>query len=160
MFVVIRTNKYEMPGRLFMNAAKMCKTRNTLAKQVAQRATIAHLSPMCQGQISFKKTYKWAMETRGLKSTSSKLLCLSWLPATLMMIRSKMNELVWRHHFPISCIWEIFLTARAANFVVSGPIWPKFKLIRHFMHVLVTCKYKKDWIKNNREKMETSFSPL
>ena len=24
-------------------------------KQVAQRATIAHLSPMCQGQISFKK---------------------------------------------------------------------------------------------------------
>ena len=26
-----------------------------LAKQVAQRATIAHLSPMCQGQISFKK---------------------------------------------------------------------------------------------------------
>ena len=25
-------------------------------KQVAQRATIAHLSPMCQGQISFQKT--------------------------------------------------------------------------------------------------------
>ena len=24
-------------------------------KQVAQRATIAHLSPMCQGQISFQK---------------------------------------------------------------------------------------------------------
>ena len=24
-------------------------------KQVAQRATIAHRSPMCQGQISFKK---------------------------------------------------------------------------------------------------------
>ena len=26
------------------------------------------------------------------------------------------------------------------------------------MHVLVTCKYKKDRIKNNREKVETSFS--
>ena len=26
-----------------------------ILKQVAQRATIAHLSPMCQGQISFKK---------------------------------------------------------------------------------------------------------
>ena len=25
------------------------------------------------------------------------------------------------------------------------------------MHVLVTCKYKKDPIKNNREKVETSF---
>ena len=23
---------------------------------------------MCQGQISFQKTYKWAMKTRGLKS--------------------------------------------------------------------------------------------
>ena len=26
-----------------------------IQEQVAQRATIAHLSPMCQGQISFKK---------------------------------------------------------------------------------------------------------
>ena len=40
------------------------------------------------------------------------------------------------------------------------PIWPKFELIRDFMHVLVTGKYKKDRIKNNREKVETSFSPL
>ena len=55
-------------------------------KQVDQRATIAHLSPMCQGQISLQKTYKWAMETRGLKSNLSEFLCLSWLPATLMMI--------------------------------------------------------------------------
>ena len=30
--------------------------------------------------------------------------------------------------------------------VVSGPIWPKFELVRDFMHVLVTCKYKKDRI--------------
>ena len=28
------------------------------------------------------------------------------------------------------------------------------------MHVLVTCKNKKDQIKNNREKVETLFSPL
>ena len=55
-------------------------------KQVAKRATIAHLSPMCQGQISFQKTHKWAMETRGPKSNVSELLCLSWLPATLMTI--------------------------------------------------------------------------
>ena len=73
-------------------------------KQVAQRATTAHRSPMCQGQISFQKTYKWAMETRGPKSNSSELLCPSWLPATLMMIRSKMNELALRHHFPIRSV--------------------------------------------------------
>ena len=46
------------------------------------------------------------------------------------------------------------------NSIVSGPTWPKFELVRDFMHVLVTCKYKKSWIKNNREKVETSFSPL
>ena len=28
------------------------------------------------------------------------------------------------------------------------------------MHVLITCKYKKDRIKSNREKMETPFSPI
>ena len=53
----------------------------------------------------------------------------------------------------------IFLD-RAANSVVGGPIWLKFELVRDFMHVLVICKYKKDRIKNNREKVETSFSPL
>ena len=55
---------------------------------------------------------------------------------------------------------EIFRRSRAANSVVSGPIWWKFELVRDFMHVLVTCKYKKDPIKNNREKVETSFFPL
>ena len=85
-----------------------------ILKQVAQRATIAHLSPMCQSQISFQKTYKWAMETRGPKSNSSELLCLSWLPATLMTIWSKMNELACTHHFPILSLWEIFKTLKGS----------------------------------------------
>ena len=80
------------------------------------------------------------------KSNSSELLCLSWLPATLMMIRSKMNETP----FPIISLWELFYTSRAANSVVSGPIWPKFELVWDFMHVLVTCKYKKDRIKTRK----------
>ena len=115
---------------------------------------------MCQGQISFQKTYKWAMETRDLKSNSSELLCLSWLPPTLMMIRSKMNELAWRHHFPIISLWEIFYTSRAANSVVSGPIWPKFKLVRDFMHVHITCKYKKDWKKKQQRKGGDIIFPI
>ena len=53
-----------------------------------------------------------------------------------------------------------FLDFKAANSVVSGPICPKFELVRDFMHGLITCKYKKDQIKTNREKVETSFSPL
>ena len=40
-----------------------------------------------------------------------------------------------------------FRRSWAANSVVSGPIWPKFEFVRDFMHVLVTCKYKKDRIK-------------
>ena len=108
-----------------------------------------------QGQV----TPKWVVGS-GPKSNSSELLCLSWLPATLMMIQSKMNTLAWRQHFPIISLWEIFRRSRAANSVVSGPIWRKFELVRDFMHVLVTCKYRKDRIKNNREKVETSFSPL
>ena len=54
---------------------------------------------------------------------------------------------------------RIFRRSWAANSVVSGPIWPKFELVRNFMHVLVTCKNKKDR-KSNREKVETPFSTL
>ena len=53
-----------------------------------------------------------------------------------------------------------FFCSRATNSVVKGPNWPKFEFVRDFMHVLVTCKYKKDRIKSNRKKVETPFSPL
>ena len=52
---------------------------------------------------------------------------------------------------------NFFRRSRAANSVVSGPIWPKCKLVRDFMHVLVTCKYKKDRIKSSREQVEICF---
>ena len=44
---------------------------------------------------------------------------------------------------------------RAANSIVSGPIWPKFELMQEIMHVCVTSNFKKDWINTNREKVET-----
>ena len=56
-----------------------------------------------QGQV----TPKWVVWF-GPKSGLTKLLCLPWLPATLMMIRTKMNKLACRHHFPIISLWEIF----------------------------------------------------
>ena len=55
---------------------------------------------------------------------------------------------------------KFFRRSRAANSVVSDPIWPKFELVLDFMHVLVTCKYKKDRNKSDREKVETPFSQL
>ena len=65
-------------------------------------------------------------------------------------------ETAFSHYVYGNC----FRCSRAANSVVSGPIWPKFELVQDFMYVLLTCKYEKDKIKNNREKVETSFSPL
>ena len=53
--------------------------------------------------------------------------------------------------FPIINLWEFFRRSRAANSVVSGPIWPKCEVVRDFMHVHVTCKYKKGRIKSNPE---------
>ena len=96
-------------------------------KQVSQRATIAHRSPMCQGQISFQKAYKLVMEARGPKSNSSELLCPSWLPATLMMIRSKLNELALRHHFPMTSLWEFLLDLKGS---LLRSQWPDLGEIR------------------------------
>ena len=93
-------------------------------KQVAQRTTIAHLSPMCQGKILFKKT----------------------------------TEKKWKHHFPHYKSMGVFLRrSRAANSVVGGPIWPKFKLIHNIMHVLAISKFEKDWININGDYVMTSI---
>ena len=100
-------------------------------------------------------TPKWLIRS-SQNSNLSEILWLSWLPASLTKILSKMNELAWRHHFPIISLWEIFRRSRAANSIVSCLIWPKVKLVRDFMHILVTCKYKKNRIKSNQEKVETS----
>ena len=50
-----------------------------------------------------------------------------------------------------------FRRSRAANSVVSGPIWSKFELIQDIMHVLITCKFEKDRINSNGEKVWRRF---
>ena len=42
----------------------------------------------------------------------------------------------------------------------SGLIWPNFDIIQALMHVLITCKNRKDPIKNSGENVMKSFSPL
>ena len=56
----------------------------------------------------------------------------------------------WKHQF--------FIRLRAASSVVLGRIWPKIKFIQALMYAIITCKYEKDPIKNNREKVATQFS--
>ena len=53
-----------------------------------------------------------------------------------------------------------FRLLRAANSVVHGRIWPNFNLIQAIMYVIITCKYEKDPIKNNREKVAKLFFKL
>ena len=59
------------------------------------------------------------------------------------------SEKKWKHQF--------FRCLRAVNSVVHGQIWLNFKLIQDLMYVIITCKYEKDHIKNNREKVATPF---
>ena len=43
-----------------------------------------------------------------------------------------------------------FLTSfKGHNSAALGLIWPKFELVRALMHVIITCKYKKDRMKNS-----------
>ena len=60
------------------------------------------------------------------------------------------SEKKWKHQF--------FRRLRATNSVVCSRIWPNFKLIQALMYVIITCKYEKDPIKNNREKVENRVS--
>ena len=78
-----------------------------------------------------------------------------------MRIRSLTAEKKWRHRFShYKPVGIFFRHSRADNSAVGGRMRPKFKLVRDFMYVLVTCRFQKDRIKNNREKVETPFSPI
>ena len=61
-------------------------------------------------------------------------------------------------------IWYMYIAPRiknrcsnANNSKVINPIWPKFELVRAFMPVLITCKFDRDPIKGDWEKLEASF---
>ena len=71
-----------------------------------------------------------------------------------------MNELALRHHFPIISLLEIFQTLKAANSVVSGQSGRNSNSSEMLCMSSLPASIKKDRIKNNREKVETSFAPL
>ena len=62
--------------------------------------------------------------------------------------------------FPHYVYGNFFRRSRPANSAVLGRIWPKFKLVRDIIDVLVTCKYEEDLIKNEGTRVLTRFSPL
>ena len=103
--------------------------------------------PDAQGQLTPQSLVR-----SGRISNSSEILCVSSLPASMKKIRSKMKALEWTQHFPHYNSMVAMET--------SGRIWPNFELIQALIHVLITCKYEKNPIKNSRENVMTSFSPL
>ena len=67
------------------------------------------------------------------------------------------RENIMTSFFPLKVYGIFFWRSRAANSVVGGQIWPKFELIQDIMHVLITCKFEKDRINSNGEKVVTSI---
>ena len=85
----------------------------------------------------------------GRISNSSEMLWMFSLPASMKKIRSKMKALEWTKHFSHYNSMVAMET--------SGRIWPNFELIQALIHVLITCKYEKNPIKNSGENVMTSF---
>ena len=108
-----------------------------------------------QGQITLV-----LVVVSGRNLNSSKLSCMSSLPARMRMINSKMKELECSQDFSHDKSMGISRRSRAANSAVLCPIWPNFKLVRDVMDVLVTCKYEDDTIKNEGGRVVTTFFPL
>ena len=69
--------------------------------------------------------------------------------------REKVDTL-FSHYKPMGIF---FIRSSAANSAVGGSIKLKFKLVPALMHVIVTCNYEKERMKNSREKVDTPFFP-
>ena len=108
-----------------------------------------------QGQITLESA---AVSGRNLNS--SKLSCMSSLPARMRMIDSKMKELECSQDFSHYVYGDFSRRSRAAYSAVLGPIWPNFELVRDVMYVLITCNYEEDPIKNEGARVFTTFSLL
>ena len=109
-----------------------------------------------QGQITLV-----LVSVSGRNLNSSKLSCMSLLPARMRMIDSKMKELEWSQDFSHYKSMGIFPDAQGQltpqSLVESGP---NSKLVRDIIIVLITCKYEEDLIKNEGPRVDTTFSPL
>ena len=102
-----------------------------------------------QGQITLE-----LVVVSGRNLNSSKLSCMSFLPARMRMIETKMMELECSQDFShYTSLWGFFETLTPQSLVRSG-------LVRDIMDVLITCKYEEDRIKNEGARVFTTLSPL
>ena len=89
----------------------------------------------------------------------------------LAEFRTHSSSYIYNHYLQVwnesdqkrsrKCDGTVFTTVTlSVAMETSGRIWPNFELIQALIHVLITCKYVKDPIKNSGENVMTSFSPL
>ena len=106
-----------------------------------------------QGQLAM-----WSGVGSGRISNSSKLLCMTSLPASFQRILSRTAEKkVATQFIPLSVYREFFRRSRAVNNAVGGWIWPNSGLLRALMYAIVICKYIKDQMKTSQGKVVTSI---
>ena len=77
----------------------------------------------------------------GWNLNSTEILRLSWIPASLAKIRSKMTEKRWRHHFPHYKSMEAF----ACHDHSFDPICPKTKCNLNPMPLMLQFQFDQDW---------------
>ena len=123
-----------------MDVLITCQYEEDLIKKIEALECSQHYTSIfsdAQGQITLELV---VVSCR--KLNSSKLSCMSSLPARMRMIDSKIKELECSQDFSHYKSMGFFSRrSRADNSAVLGPIWPNFELVRDVIDVLVTCKY-------------------
>ena len=143
------SNSFEL---LFLSSLPASLTK--IQSKVTEKSWRHHFFPTTQGHV----TPKWLIRP-GRNSNLSEILCLSSLPVSLMEIGVIVMEKKCRHHF-------LHYKSMGKKFRAQKRISPKWIIrsgpnsnsnVRAFMPALVTCKFDKDPIKGDWEKLETSF---
>ena len=118
-------------------------------KQVAQRATIAHLGVIiniwglfrCSRAAKFTVTGPIWLKIEPIQNIIYVLITCKFKKYRINSNREKSGNI-------------IILDTHS---LVSRQIWPKFKLIQDLIHVLITCKYKKIGSKTTKKQWRHHF---
>ena len=87
------------------------------------------------------------MDVCGWNLNLSKILWLSWLPASLKTLKNE-SAFVPTTFSHYKWIGKNVHRSRASNSGANGPIWPKIEFFQDFITVFITCKFNEDPIKN------------
>ena len=116
---------------------------------------------VCMGRVGHGPSLLWAemssylcyhgnqwLDLAEFQTHSSSNVCYHYLQVRKDSDQEQLRKSgdIFSHYKPMGIF---FRRSRAANSEVSGPLRPKFELVRALMHVIVTCKYEKERMKNS-----------